>query len=547
MAVKGGPERRITEDDLAFSEGSAVWSGDGRFLAYTIQAGTDGGVASTGGRATRPDEAHGAAPAGPGQRSARQGHRQRGPGPGGRSLSARAAPWPPRRGLPAPVEVKIDWKGLTKRARQIPAAGDFIGGLTAAPTGSVIAFMAVARSEGDAGAAAPGHVHRESGGRDCAFPRAIRSAEHLRRRKSGRGSGRGGGFRSGGMVFSKDGRSLYFRSGRGIYVASVGGGHAASAPEASAVAGGRGRRGAAPAATTEPAASSSTATARQVTFTIHTELDHHALRKEVFLEGWRVMKNRFYDAKMHGADWNAAKNTYGAVLDNVVDQEELHNVMMMMIGELNASHTGVSGGPSGVERPVAATRYPGFELVADPTGLYRVGHIWKGGPADKEYVKVHTGDFILSIDDHELKTSDNQWRFFTQAAGRKFHFLLNDKPTREGAWEVSLEPMSESALSDAKYEKWVSDRRATVDKLSGGEIGYLHIKAMDQSSLRRFSPRSGREPHEKGLGHRRAVQRRRRHRPGTPGHSRGAALPIHARPRHGARMCPARWRPSTVP
>ena len=155
-----------------------------------------------------------------------------------------------------------------------------------------------------------------------------------------------------------------------------------------------------------------------MTFTIHTELDHRALRKEVYVEGWRVMKNRFYDAKMHGADWNAAKDTYAALLDNVVDEEELHNVMMLMIGELNASHTGVSGGPAGAERQAAVTRYPGFKLVADPKGLYRVGHIWKGGPADREYMKVHTGDFILSIDDHDLTTKDNQWRYFTQAAGQ---------------------------------------------------------------------------------------------------------------------------------
>jgi len=52
MAVTGGPERRITDDDLSFSEGSAVWSGDGRFLAYTIQTGTSGGIASMEGRAT---------------------------------------------------------------------------------------------------------------------------------------------------------------------------------------------------------------------------------------------------------------------------------------------------------------------------------------------------------------------------------------------------------------------------------------------------------------------------------------------------------------
>ena len=145
-----------------------------------------------------------------------------------------------------------------------------------------------------------------------------------------------------------------------------------------------------------------------------------------------MMKNRFYDAKMHGADWDAARETYASVLDNLVDEEELHNVMMMMIGELNASHTGVTGGPVAFERPTATTRNPGFELVADPKGLYRVGHIWKGGPADKEYMKVRTGDYILSIDGHDLTTKDNQWRLLTQTSGRKLHFLLTTNPARLG-------------------------------------------------------------------------------------------------------------------
>jgi tricorn protease len=224
-----------------------------------------------------------------------------------------------------------------------------------------------------------------------------------------------------------------------------------------------------------------------VTFTITTTIDHKALRKEVFEEGWRVMKNRFYDAKMNGADWNAAKATYGALLDYIVDEDELHTVMMQMIGEMNASHTGVSGGPSGGRGgSTAQTRYPGFELDADPSGYYRVGYIWKDGPVDHEYVKIHKGDYILSVDDHELKTTDNYWQYFTLAAGRKFHFMLNDKPSKDGAWELAIDPMNGSALSNAQYAKWVEDRRVMVDKLSNGEIGYLHIKAMDAPSLRQF-------------------------------------------------------------
>src|SRR2546430_6597995 len=178
------------------------------------------------------------------------------------------------------------------------------------------------------------------------------------------------------MVFARDGRTLYFRNGAALFAAPIqtppAGGNAGVG---AAVAGaGRGGRGGAAAPTTEPAAASQTA--RQVTYTANIEVDHKALRAQVFNEGWRIMKNRFYDAKMHGADWSGAWETYGSLLDHLVDEEELHTVMMMMIGQLNASHTGVSGGPNAVDRP-QQTRYPGFDLVADAAGFFKVGHVFK--------------------------------------------------------------------------------------------------------------------------------------------------------------------------
>ncbi len=42
------------------------------------------------------------------------------------------------------------------------------------------------------------------------------------------------------------------------------------------------------------------------------------------------------------------------------------------------------------------------------------------------------------MDDRDLKTSDNYWQRFTLAPGQKFHFLINDKPVKEGAWEVTI-------------------------------------------------------------------------------------------------------------
>src|SRR5207247_7376731 len=122
--------------------------------------------------------------------------------------------------------------------------------------------------------------------------------------------------------------------------------------------GGRGGRGAAPAETPEAGGGTANATARQVTYTASLEVDHKALRAQVFNEGWRIMKNRFYDAKMHGANWNAVREMFEPLLENIVDEDDLHTTMMMMIGQLNASHTGVSGGPNPM-RAAVQTRYPG--------------------------------------------------------------------------------------------------------------------------------------------------------------------------------------------
>jgi tricorn protease len=197
------------------------------------------------------------------------------------------------------------------------------------------------------------------------------------------------------------------------------------------------------------------------------------------------MKNRFYDAKMHGVNWNVSKEMYEPLLDYLVDREELQSVMMMMIGHLNASHTGVSGGGDGGGQNVA-TRQPGFTLVADASGFYKVGHIFKDGPADKDFVKIKEGSFIIGVNDEDLKVPDNYWKHFTNASGTKFHFLVNDKPAKDGAWTVSITPVSGGAFGDLQYQKWVNDRRDIVTKASNGEIGYLHIRAMDAPSLRQF-------------------------------------------------------------
>ncbi len=484
IPIGGGEERRLTDDDTVYSDANAVWTADGRYIVFTSAEGFSTGIASQGGIQTTielwvtalrdrdrdpmnrdiDNEAQGLAAEAATRQNAGRG------GAGGAQ----------------PAEVRIDWSGLARRTRQLPVPATAIGGLTPAPDGHRVALTLSSGGFGGGrggGAADPNAgvyiIDVETGQLSRVPPAAPQNAGN----GGGRGrGGAGGGLGGGGMVFSRDGRTLYFRSGSSLFAATVpnqnAGGTGGGAPPAG---GGRGGRGGAAAA--DPAATSQTA--RQVTYTANLEVDHKALRAQVFNEGWRIMKNRFYDARMHGADWNAAWETYGALLDNIVDEEELHTLMMMMIGQLNASHTGVSGGPNAVER-TQQTRHPGFDLVADTSGFFKVGHVYRDGPADRDYLRIREGNFVVSVDGHELKSADNYWQFFTLAPGTKFHFLINDKPAKDGAWEVTITPIAGAAFGDLQYAKWVDDRRAMVDKLSNGEIGYLHIRAMDAPSLRKF-------------------------------------------------------------
>ena len=42
------------------------------------------------------------------------------------------------------------------------------------------------------------------------------------------------------------------------------------------------------------------------------------------------------------------------------------------------------------------TRFPGFELEPD-SGLLKVTHVYRNGPADKDFVKIKVGDYVLAI------------------------------------------------------------------------------------------------------------------------------------------------------
>jgi tricorn protease len=354
----------------------------------------------------------------------------------------------------APVEVKIEWDGLARRIRKLTSLAGSVTVVVPAPDSRTYAL--VAQGGGSGG--------EESGGGPALYTIAEDGTRLMRINTGtapstgegtprGRGGARGGGF--GEPQWSKDGRTIYYLQGGGIYSVAAPAAPSGDGQDTASGGGGRGGRGGRGGSGTG-AAADSTATPRRISFTVRMEVDEAAERRQVFEEAWRVMKNRFYDPKMHGVDWAAAKRTYEPLLANIADADELHNVIMQMIGELNASHTGISGGADpgqgeGQER--IQTRYPGFELAPQASGHYQVSYIYKKGPADHDYVKLAVGNYVLALNGKELKTTDNYWRRFNLIPGRKFEFTVNSKPEMAGAWPVSLEPVTPTAQSNLEYER----------------------------------------------------------------------------------------------
>ncbi len=496
--LAGGEERKVEGEDLLMSSG-AKWTPDGKKLLLLGGVGAPG-MASLN-RTTmqlysvalthiekNPDDRD--------VDTEEQAQGPQSPGRRGRSSVSTNAPSSdstdgevetPRRTnatASAKVEVKIEWDGLDRRIKKLTSVGGSVTTVKPSPDSKTYAFIASGGDEGDGGSGAPAlYTIAEDGSRLTRVSQAP-AVEPSEETPRGRGFGRGG---LGEPQWSKDGRSIYYMQGGGIYSVAVSSGSSGDSPSTSASAGfgGRGFRGSgASPATTSTTTSSSTP--RRVSFTVRLEVDETAERRQVFEEAWRVMKNRFYDPKMHGVDWAAAKKKYETLLANIADSDELHTVIMQMIGELNASHTGVSGGgrSDGTER--ISTRYPGFDLEADASGHYKISYIYKKGPADHDYVKLAVGNYILGVNGKPLKAGDNYWKLFNIIPGRKFEFSVNSKPEADGAWSVSLEPLSSTAQGNLDYERWVADRKAMVEKHSQGEIGYLHIRAMDAGSFRKF-------------------------------------------------------------
>lgn len=213
---------------------------------------------------------------------------------------------------------------------------------------------------------------------------------------------------------------------------------------------------------------------------------------QIFNEAWRIYRDGFYLANMHGVDWKAMRDKYATLLPYVKTRLDLNYIIGEMIGELNIGHAYVNPGET-----ARAQRIPmgllGADLSKDPSGFYRIDHIFPGAtwsktlysPLNQPGLKVKEGEYIVAIDGVPTSSVGNIYELLIGKADQPTELKVNTSPKLAGARRIAVTPiMNEYPL---RHYEWVQRNIRIVDSLSNGRIGYIYIPDMGPGGLNEFA------------------------------------------------------------
>ncbi|MDE6264145.1 MAG: PDZ domain-containing protein [Paramuribaculum sp.] len=204
-------------------------------------------------------------------------------------------------------------------------------------------------------------------------------------------------------------------------------------------------------------------------------------REYIFNHAWRQVQDKFYDPAIHGIDWKGYHDSYARFLPHITNNYDFAEMLGEMLGELNGSHTGA--------RYYAYNSAPGVAVLGafyDPAykgdGL-KVQEVIAGGPLTKADSKITEGAVIETIDGQPVKAGEDYYPLLAGKAGQKV--VLTGKTKGGKSFEQTVTPISSGAQSNLLYKRWIDGNREKVEKMSGGKVGYIHIKGMDSPSFRK--------------------------------------------------------------
>lgn len=220
---------------------------------------------------------------------------------------------------------------------------------------------------------------------------------------------------------------------------------------------------------------------KPISYQAHVKMDLAAERDYMFNHVYKQEQKRFYNLNMHGIDWDAMTKAYRKFLPHIDNNYDFAELLSEYLGELNVSHTGGRFRPQ-LKGDATATLGLLYDWNHNGKGLL-ISEVVEKGPFDHARSKVKAGNIIEKIDGQEI-TPESDYSVLLNGKARKKTLVTLYNPQTKERWEEVVVPISNGALNDLLYARWVKQRAADVDKWSNGRLGYVHIESMGDDSFR---------------------------------------------------------------
>lgn len=218
-----------------------------------------------------------------------------------------------------------------------------------------------------------------------------------------------------------------------------------------------------------------------VTYTAEMELKKPQEREYIFDHAWQQVVDKFYDPAIHNVDWKFYQKEYKRFLPHINNNYDFAEALGELLGELNASHTGARYySPNKAPQTAVLGAFYDPEYKGD--GL-KIKEIIEKGPLNIAKSKIKAGVIIEKINNQPVKAGEDYFHLLNNQSGKRVYLSLYDPTTKE-RWSEYVKPISQGAQNSLLYNRWVKQRKALVDKLSDGKIGYVHIQGMNSASFR---------------------------------------------------------------
>lgn len=205
-------------------------------------------------------------------------------------------------------------------------------------------------------------------------------------------------------------------------------------------------------------------------------------KREVFEQTWRFLRDNFYDDKYHGVDWNHVRETYKPLINGARTTDETRRLLSLMVGELNASHLGVTGASGFTPTPIGKLGLRFDRNEYEQNGRLKITEIITLSPADiSKEIKI--GDYLLSVDGKQIDAATNLDELLENKVSKRVELEISSDANGTNKKEIAVKPITTGAEKNLLYRGWVEANRAYVERISGGKLGYVHLPDMSSNSL----------------------------------------------------------------